>query len=120
MKKILIVDDEIDILKVIKYRLIKQGYEVFSAVNGRDGLDQVKLIKPDLILMDLSMPLLNGNEACKLLKADPVLARIPIIIMTASAKGVQDENVRLIGADDSILKPFEPQVLLEKIKKYVG
>ena len=120
MKKILIVDDEQDILKVVKFRLIKAGYDVITASNGQEGLDTARAIKPDLLLLDLSMPLLNGDEVCKRLKADPATKHIPIILMTASSKGVKDENIFMAGMDDRILKPFEPEDLFEKIKKLIG
>ena len=120
MKKILIIEDEQDILKVVKYRLIKMGYEVIATVNGEEGLSLAKEIKPDLILTDLSLPVIDGDEICKQLKMDPTTKHIPIILMTASTRGVMEENIRIMGADDRILKPFEPEDLLGKVTKFIG
>lgn len=119
MKRILIVDDELDILKVVRFRLIKMGYEILTAENGQEGLDQVKKFKPDLILADFSMPLMKGDELCRRIKSDSVTQHIPVIIMTASTRGA-DDALHLIGADDKILKPFEPEELFTKINKLIG
>src|ERR1035441_274657 len=108
-KKILIIDDEPDIVKVVKFRLVKLGYEVMTAVNGRDGLDSVRLIKPDLVLLDFRMPYLNGDEVCREIKKDESIKHIPVILMTASIQNALEEDVQKMGADDHILKPFEPE-----------
>ena len=120
MKKILIADDEPNMLKVVKFRLAKMGYDVTIAANGKEALEKAREIKPDLILLDFHMPFLNGDEACQLIKADATIKHIPVILMTGSSKKVTEENIRMIGADDQILKPFEPEVLLEKVRKFIG
>lgn len=120
MKKILITDDEPDILKVVQFRLKKMGYEIIIATNGQEGLDRARELKPDLVLLDFSMPFLNGDEVCRAIKADPNIMHIPVILMTASTKKVQEEHFMKVGADESILKPFEPEELLQKIKKLIG
>ncbi|MFT5207895.1 MAG: CheY-like chemotaxis protein [Candidatus Omnitrophota bacterium] len=119
MKRILIVDDELDVLKVVHFRLIKMGYEVVIAENGQEGLDKARELKPDLILMDLSMPFIRGDELCRRIKADPATQHIPVIIMTASIKGAADD-LTATGADEKILKPFDPEDLAEKIKKLIN
>lgn len=119
MKKILIVDDELDVLKVVQFRLVKLNYEVVTAENGQEGLDRARELKPDLILTDLSMPYIRGDELCRRIKADPATQHIPVIIMTASIKGAAD-NSTIAGADEKILKPFEPEKLIEKIKKLLN
>jgi CheY-like chemotaxis protein len=120
MKRILITDDEPDIVKVVKFRLIKMGYEVTVATNGKEGLEAVKLTKPDLVLLDYRMPFLNGDEVCKEIKKDASTRHIPVILMTASTQNTVGENIQTMGADDYILKPFEPEELIEKIRKLIG
>ena len=112
--KILIVDDEPHIVMVVKVRLEKAGYEVISAGDGREGLDKARTEKPDLILLDLMLPLISGDEVCRTLKADPEYKKIPIIIFTARAR--QTDNC----ADDIVNKPFDPKQLLEKIAALLG
>ena len=120
MKNILIADDELGMLKEIKFRLVKMGYEVIIASNGKEGLEKVMEIKPDLVFLDLHMPFLSGEEVCKLIKADAAVRHIPVILMTGSSEGVTQENILAIGADDQLLKPFEPEDLMAKIKKFIG
>jgi len=119
MKKILITDDEPDIVKVIRFRLVKMGYEVVIAVNGREGLEMARTIKPDLVLLDFRMPFLNGDEVCKEIKKDQSTKHIPVILMTASIQNALEEDIKSMGADDYILKPFEPEELIQKIKKLI-
>lgn len=119
MKKILIIDDEPDIVRVVKFRMIKNGYEVHVAVNGQEGLEMVSKLKPDLVLLDISMPLMKGDEVCKRIKSDPAVKDIPVIIMTAGTKGVQESFIKEIGAADSVLKPFDPDDMMNKIKKLI-
>ena len=120
MKKILVADDEPDILKVVEFRLIKAGYEVILTSNGKEALEQFKKVKPDLVLLDYSMPIMNGDEVCIQIKADPETQSIPVIFMTASTKIVADQYIKKIGADDWVLKPFDPEILLKKIKNLIG
>ena len=87
------------------------------AVNGREGLDCVRSLKPDLVLLDYRMPELNGDEVCREIKNDEAVKQIPVILMTASIENAMIENIRMMGADDYILKPFEPEDLMEKIDK---
>lgn len=119
-KKILMVDDEPDVLKIVKLRLVKQGYEVIFAENGQQAFEAARSQKPDIILMDYRMPVLNGLEASKLLKADQELKHIPIIFMTASSVSVTLDNLSAVGVSDCIRKPFEADDLLKKIKNYIG
>lgn len=119
MKKILIIDDEPDIIKVVKFRLIKMGYEVMTATNGKEGLEMVRPTKPDLVLLDFRMPFLNGDEVCKEIKKDESTKHIPVILMTASIQNALEENIQMMGADDYILKPFEPEELIKKIKRLI-
>ena len=115
-KKILIVDDEPDVLKVAVGRLKKAGYDTIQAVNGQEGLDAIRGKKPDLVLLDLAMPGINGYEVCRQAKGDEATKDIPIILFTASiATKTIDEKVKELGADDFIIKPFNHEELLEKI-----
>ena len=118
-KKILVVDDEPDILKLTVVRLESLGYDVLVAETGEKALEVLKEETPDLILLDLLLPKMQGDAVCKKLKADPELKHIPIILFTASAVRVP-AKVGEIGADDFIVKPFEPDELLFKIKKFIG
>jgi two-component system alkaline phosphatase synthesis response regulator PhoP len=120
VKKILITDDEPDIIKVVKFRLIKLGYEVSTATNGREGLESVRAVKPDLVLLDFRMPYLNGDEVCREIKKDESTRHIPVILMTATIENAMVGDIQSMGADDFILKPFEPEVLIEKIRKLIG
>ena len=120
-KTILVVDDEPAIVKVVSFRLKKAGYDVVSAGDGQEGLDLIAKIKPDLILLDLRLPVLDGFQVCQKVKADESLKSIPIIIFTASSTGENiDSRYKEVGADDYLIKPFEPEVLLEKIRKLIG
>lgn len=118
-KRILIVEDEPDILKVAIFRLRKAGYEVTIATDGQKGLEAVKRDKPALILLDKGLPVMNGSEVCKKLKADEELKKIPVIMFTATVENIED-YIKSVGADDFIVKPFEPQDLFSKIEKYMG
>jgi len=116
-KKILVVDDEPDILKVTSIRLKKLGYNVLTAVGGKEALDTMRSENPDLVLLDLVMPFMNGAEVCEQIKNDKTLKHIPIILFTASGNGAMTaEQIKKIGADDYIVKPFEPEELMGKVE----
>ena len=119
-KKILIVDDEVDLLRLIKFRFTRWGYDTALAADGQEALDKVKKDPPDLIVLDLQLPIISGQEVCLRLKADESTKRIPVILFTASIAGGIAENAKKLGADDYIVKPFEPDNLLEKVKKFIG
>ncbi len=120
MKKVLVVDDEPDILKVISFRLKKSGYEVLTAGDGKAALDLIAVNKPDLILLDLRMPVLSGEEVCAMLKASDELKTIPVILLTASSGGKIADKAKELRADDCMIKPFEAEILLEKVRKIIG
>ena len=116
-KRILVVDDEIEFVKAIQIRLEQADYEVLTAYDGQEGLEKAKKEKPDLIVLDLMLPMMDGYKVCGLLKADARYKKIFIITLTAKA---QEEDARLakeVGADAYITKPFEYQTLLGKIKE---
>lgn len=115
-EKILIVEDEKDIVKMLDYSLKKEGFRISSAYNGEDGLDMARKEHPDLILLDLMLPEMDGLEVCKTLKNDTKTGHIPIIILTAKAQEA-DKIVGLeLGADDYVTKPFSPRELIARIK----
>ena len=115
-EKILIIEDEKDIVKMLDYNLKKEGFRAFSATNGEDGLDMARKEHPDLILLDLMLPEMDGLEVCKAVKNDTKTAHIPIIILTAKAQET-DKIVGLeLGADDYMTKPFSPRELIARIK----
>ncbi len=114
-KRILLIDDEPDIIQVVSFRLRKSGYEVLTASDGMQGFEMAKKEKPDLILLDLWLPVISGFDICKKLKAKKNLNKIPVILLTASTNIVK-EQAEKIGADGCIIKPYEIQDLLQKVK----
>lgn len=118
-KKILIVDDEPDLLKVTLLRLKKTGYEVFGGADGREVLGLARQIIPDLIILDVYLPVINGDEVAKILKKDDELKHIPIILISATTKTL-DERAAESGADAYLAKPFDPEELVGMVKKILG
>ncbi len=120
MKKVLIVDDEADIIEILQFVLEAQGYECITAFDGEEGLRLAKEAKPDLILLDVMMPKINGYKISRLLKYDSKYKDIPILMLTARS---QDEDKILgeeTGADEYITKPFKVDYVVEKVKEYLG
>ncbi len=119
MKKILIVDDEQDIVESLKFVLEAEGYECYTAFNGDDGLKSAKEIVPDLILLDIMMPKMNGYKISRLLKFDNKYKDIPIIMLTARSQ----EEDKLIGeetgANEYITKPFDLDYVVSKVNQYL-
>ncbi len=114
-KRILVVDDEIELVEMLTIRLEANDYEVFAAYDGQEGLDKARTLKPDLIILDLMLPKLDGYKVCRMLKFDEKYKQIPVILFTARA---QESDIKLgkeVGADAYLTKPFEPTVLLGKI-----
>jgi DNA-binding response OmpR family regulator len=119
-KRILIVDDEEDIVNVLRFRLEANNYDVMSAFDGQDGLNKARAEKPDLIILDLMLPKLDGYKLCRMLKFDEVYRAIPIIMFTARSQKKDEELGMEMGADAYITKPFEPEALLGKIRELLG
>lgn len=113
---ILVVEDEPDILEVIRYNLVREGYEVLEARTGTDGLRRVRDGAPDLVLLDLMLPGLDGLEVCRRLKEDTLTRSIPIVMVTA--KGEESDIILGLGlgADDYITKPFSPRELVARVR----
>ncbi|HAH20624.1 MAG: hypothetical protein A2Y00_02165 [Omnitrophica WOR_2 bacterium GWF2_43_52] len=116
-KRILCVEDEADMLEMVRFRLEQEGYEVISAANGKEGLDKAYKDKPDLILLDLMLPEKSGYEVCRILKSDTQFKVIPIVIFTARASVSEEQLGYECGADDYITKPFMPDDFINRIKK---
>lgn len=114
--KILVVDDEHDIVEFIAYNLTKEGYEVCTAYNGKEAIEVAKREKPDLILLDVMMPVMDGIEACKLIKARPELAKTFVVFLTARAEEYSEIAGFEAGADDYIAKPIKPKVLITRLQ----
>ncbi|MEO0089226.1 MAG: response regulator [candidate division WOR-3 bacterium] len=117
MKKILIIEDEEAIRFILEKRLSDAGYLTISAENGIEGLNKARKENPDLILLDLMLPGIDGYQICSMLKRDRRYAHIPIIILTARIQQKDYELAMELGADAFLTKPFENQVLLSKIEE---
>ena len=120
MKKILIVDDEVDIVETISFMLKAKGYETLTANDGEEGLRKAKEENPDLIVLDVMMPKINGYKICRLLKFDTKYKNIPIVMVTARGQAQDIAIGEETGADEYITKPFEFNELYEVIKKHLG
>jgi DNA-binding response OmpR family regulator len=116
-KKILIVDDELHIVKMLENRLKQAGYEIITASDGQDGLEKARKEKPDLIILDLMLPKMDGYKVCRMLKFDEEYKHMPIILFTARSRESDKKTGEEVGADAYITKPFEPQTLLARIKE---
>lgn len=119
-KKILIIEDEVELVEMIKMRLEASGYDVISAYDGEDGLDKARKQGPDLILLDLMLPKMDGYQVCSALKKDKNYSSIPIIMLTARAQKSEMKLGMDLGANAYITKPFEPPMLMASIKELIG
>jgi two-component system alkaline phosphatase synthesis response regulator PhoP len=120
VKKILVVDDEIHILRIVKYKLESAGYQVLTALDGTEALNIAREESPSLIFLDIMMPGMSGYEVCKELKNDPKTKDIIIIMLTA--KGQETDKIKGLeaGVDEYITKPFSPQDLLDRTRDLLG
>jgi len=114
-QKILIVDDEPDILELIEYNLKKEGYQVYLASNGQDGVNMAKKIHPDLIILDIMMPKMDGIEACRIMRAIPEFKNTFMVFLTARSEEYSEIAGFNVGADDYIAKPIKPRALVSRI-----
>lgn len=119
MPKVLLVEDNEMNRDMLSRRLVRNGYDVVIAVNGQEGVDMASSERPDLILMDMSLPVLDGWEATRRIKADPATASIPVVALTAHAMDSDREKALAAGCDDFDTKPIELPRLLEKMKAFV-
>ena len=118
-KRILIVEDQEDNRMIMRDVLSAAGYELIEAVNGKDGVSRAQSDRPDLILMDIQMPVLDGYEATRQIKADPNLKSTPIIAVTSYALSGDEAKARAAGYDGYVSKPFSPRQLLARVREYL-
>lgn len=116
--KILVIDDDEDILELLIYNLKKENYEVESASNGLEGVEKAKTFLPDLILMDIMMPIMDGIEAGKIIKTTEKLKHIHVVYLTARSEEYSEIAAFELGADDYLTKPIKPRALLSRINAY--
>jgi two-component system alkaline phosphatase synthesis response regulator PhoP len=114
--KILVVDDEPDILEFLEYNLNKEGYQVFTASNGEEGVSLAEKEKPDLIILDIMMPKMDGVEVCRVLRAKPVFDKTLIAFLTAREEDYSQIAALEVGGDDYITKPIRPRVFMSRVK----
>jgi len=114
--RVLIVEDEPDIRELVVHHLKREGYQVSVAASGEEALRQVQASPPDLVLLDLMMPAMNGLEVCRRLRQDPVTASLPIVMLTAKGDEIDRVLGLEIGADDYVVKPFSPKELLARVR----
>jgi len=114
--KILVVDDEPDILDFLKYNLVKEGFDVVTASNGKDGIKEAKRFQPDLIILDIMMPKMDGVEVCRQLRNDPDFERTIITFLTAREEDYSQIAALDVGGDDYITKPIRPRVFISRVR----
>jgi phosphate regulon transcriptional regulator PhoB len=114
--RVLIVEDEPDIRELVVHHLKREGYQVSAAASGEEALRQVQAAPPDLVLLDLMMPAMDGLEVCRRLRQDPATATLPIVMLTAKGDEVDRVLGLEIGADDYVVKPFSPKELLARVR----
>jgi two-component system phosphate regulon response regulator PhoB len=115
-QKLLIVEDEPSLTEVLSYNLRREGYEVVVAHEGREGLRKAQMLLPDLVILDLMLPGLDGIEICRELRANPATANTPVLMLTAKAEETDQVVGFAVGADDYVTKPFSVKVLLQRVK----
>jgi len=119
MKKILVVED-VELNRDLLVQLLEDDYEVLTAVNGQEGIALAQRERPDLVLMDLSLPVIDGWEATRRIKANPDLKDIPIIALSAHAMLGDEDKARQAGCDDYLSKPLNDALLFAKLAKFLG
>ena len=119
-ERILVVDDEEDLLELVNYNLTKEGYRVQCVASGEEALAEARQNVPDLIVLDLLLPSVDGLEICRVLKGDSRTAHVPILMLTAKSEESDVVSGLELGADDYMTKPFSPRVLLARIRASCG
>ena len=118
--KILVVDDEPPIVRLMEFILARHGHQMLTAVNGEQALEMVREHKPDLVLLDIMMPRVDGYEVARILRADPQYARMPIIMLSAKAQEEDIQRGLEVGVDEYITKPFSPDHLVQVVDTHMG
>jgi two-component system cell cycle response regulator DivK len=119
MKRILVVEDTEDNRQIMRDLLSSAGYDLIEAQDGAEGVAMAKSQRPDLILMDIQLPVLDGYEATRRIKADPDISHIPVIAVTSYALSGDEAKTRAAGCDGYVAKPFSPRQLLQKVREYL-
>jgi twitching motility two-component system response regulator PilH len=118
MAKLLVVDDEADIVRFVVKTMEARGHQVATAIDGVVALDRVRIDRPDVIIIDLNLPRMDGFEVCRRLKTDPVTSDIPIVMMSASYVTIEDaRRGSTSGADEYVIKPFLREVLVHNVER---
>lgn len=120
MKKILIVNDHPEVVELVRFSLEGEDYQIVAASDGEEALKKAREENPDLVLLDVIMPKMNGFEVCRNLKQDPQTKEIPVVMLTAMGRQVDKEKGKQVGARDYITKPFTPSALLTKIEEILA
>ena len=118
-KRVLVVEDQEDNRTILRDLLTSVGFEVLEAVNGVEGIEAAARERPDLILMDIQMPEMDGYEATRRIKAEPATAAIPVIAVTSYALSGDEEKAKAAGCDDYVTKPFSPRALLATVRTWI-
>lgn len=120
-KTVVCIEDELEMIDLVKLILGRKGFDLVGAVGGREGLETVRELKPDLVLLDLMMPDMDGWEVYQQMKADEELKDIPVIVVTAKAQSIDKVlGLHIAKVDDYVTKPFGPQELLQSVNKVLG
>jgi len=120
-RKVVCIEDEPEMIELIRLILGRRNVELIGAVGGREGLETVRRVKPDLVLLDLMMPDMDGWEVYQQMKADPELSKTPVIVVTAKAQSIDKVlGLHIAKVDDYVTKPFGPQELLASVNKILG
>lgn len=114
--RILLVEDDISLSEIVAYNIGQAGYEVFVARDGQDGLRQAQLKNPDLVILDLMLPVMDGLEVCRRLRSDPATAETLVLMLTAKSEETDEVVGFSVGADDYVTKPFSVKILVERVK----
>ncbi len=115
-KRILVVDDEVYIVHILEFTLTMEGYDVVTAADGDEALRKVEEDRPDLVVLDIMMPRMDGYEVCRRLREEEETRDLPVILLSAKGRPIDRETGMEVGANDYIVKPFSPRRLLEKIR----
>ncbi len=118
-QRILVIEDQEDNRIILSDLLTSAGFEVIEALNGQEGVSMAEAQKPDLILMDIQLPVLDGYEATRRIKANPALASIPVIAVTSYALSGDEAKAMAAGCDGYVTKPFSPRLLLAKVREFL-
>lgn len=118
--KVLVVDDEVNITQILEFSIGAEGFDVITAQNGEEAIEKARREQPDLIILDIMMPKIDGYEACRILKANPLTRNIPVVLLTAKGRDIDKRLGTEVGATDYIVKPFSPNRLVERINQLLS